>query len=297
LIFTNTKVGKNLEINDALILGNNHYKISNKLGFVIDDKEIIDEVTKTKFTSKIASLFSGILDRTAALSALIFLSPLFIITSILIKLDSKGPIFYISKRVKKPELTKKVNESIFYNKEISIKYYVFRTMHVNANNQLNKLKNKYGDGPFVKVEDDPRVTRVGKFLRKTSIDELPLLFNVLRGEMSLVGIWGLPDYEAEYIQNKGFTGNKATDGLDLSEVARLRFEGNLGLAGLWQSRGRSDLSAEERAIHDSYQAVLSNNSDAYKEKLGPYKKYSGLRGYIEILFDTIKSVILRKGAI
>lgn len=115
-----------------------------------------------------------ILDFSISLSALILLSPLFIIISILIMCTSKGPVIFKQDRVGK-------NGKIF-------KMYKFRSMVVNAEELKSQLeKDNEMNGPMFKIKNDPRVTKIGRFIRKTSIDELPQLINVLKGEMSLVG--------------------------------------------------------------------------------------------------------------
>lgn len=114
------------------------------------------------------------MDVIVSLLALIFLFPLMIILIILIKLDSKGPVLFCQNRVGK-------NGKVF-------KMYKFRSMVINAEELLKELKNKNEmSGPMFKIKHDPRVTRIGRFIRKTSLDELPQLINVLKGDMSLVG--------------------------------------------------------------------------------------------------------------
>ena len=116
-----------------------------------------------------------IIDIIGSLAGLIFLSPLFLIVAILIKLeDPKGKVFFSQERNGKYPAT--------------FKMYKFRSMVHNAEELLEKLKDQNEQtGPVFKMQEDPRITRVGKFIRKTSIDELPQLFNVLMGDMSLVG--------------------------------------------------------------------------------------------------------------
>lgn len=115
-----------------------------------------------------------VIDLTGSLCGIILLSPLFLIVSILIKLDSKGPVFFIQERVGK-------DEKIF-------RMLKFRSMCSDAENKLKDLKAKNEmSGPMFKIKGDPRITKVGRFIRKTSIDELPQLFNILAGDMSLVG--------------------------------------------------------------------------------------------------------------
>lgn len=127
-----------------------------------------------------------IIDWLLAFLGLLFLSPLFFIIGILIKLDSKGPIIFKQKRAGK-------NGKIFI-------IYKFRTMIEEA----EKLKEKYNhlneaDGPVFKIRNDPRFTKVGKFFSHTGLDELPQLFNILKGDMSLVGPRPLPINEEEEI--------------------------------------------------------------------------------------------------
>jgi len=122
----------------------------------------------------IYSLFKRLIDIIGALFGLILLSPILIIVGFLIKLESKGPIIFAQKRVG-------LNGKEF-------KMYKFRSMVANAEEIKEKLKEKNEmSGPMFKIKDDPRITKVGKFIRKTSIDELPQLINVLKGDMSLVG--------------------------------------------------------------------------------------------------------------
>ena len=124
--------------------------------------------------SKIYLIAKRITDIVCSLGGLIVLSPILLIIAIAIKMDSKGPIFFKQDRVGK-------DERIF-------SIYKFRSMVVNAE-ELKKSLEKENEmsGPMFKIKKDPRITRVGRFIRKTSIDELPQLINVLKGDMSLVG--------------------------------------------------------------------------------------------------------------
>ncbi|PIB34644.1 hypothetical protein BFP72_04075 [Reichenbachiella sp. 5M10] len=166
-------------------------------------------------------------DITVSSSILLLSSPIMVLTAIIIKLESKGPVFYISKRAG-------TNYQVF-------DFYKFRSMNQGADKQLESLKqssNQYQDGnQFVKIKDDPRVTKFGNFIRNTSIDELPQLINVLKGDMSIVGNRPLPLYEAQLL---------TTD--DHAE----RFLGPAGITGLWQTmkRGKDNMSSEERIMLD-----------------------------------------------
>lgn len=128
----------------------------------------------SKSKSKIYLIAKRITDIVCSLAGLIVLSPILLIIAIAIKMDSKGPIFFKQDRVGK-------DERIF-------SMYKFRSMVVNAE-ELKKSLEKENEmsGPMFKIKKDPRITRVGRFIRKTSIDELPQLINVLKGDMSLVG--------------------------------------------------------------------------------------------------------------
>jgi lipopolysaccharide/colanic/teichoic acid biosynthesis glycosyltransferase len=172
-------------------------------------------------------IFKRTFDVTASLSGLILLSPILLATAIAIKLeDPKGSIIYKSKRA---GMGYKVFE-----------FLKFRSMFVNADKKIEEMKknSQYGAaGTFVKFTNDPRVTRVGKFIRKTSIDELPQLINILRGDMSIVGNRPLPLYEAELLTKDDWSG---------------RFLAPAGLTGLWQvsKRGKAEMSDEERVDLD-----------------------------------------------
>ncbi len=293
IIFDNTYVGKRVAVQESVVARNCYISVKTLFGTFVEENFIIGEYWHEPLKMKIDRFLIALIDRTVALMALILLLPLFIVIAILIKLDSPGPVFYVSKRLKRPAIEKKEKNYYQYEREEAVKYYVFRTMYTNADSRWKEMaaKNKYQSGPYRKIEDDPRVTRIGKILRKTSLDELPLLFNVLKGDMSLVGIWALPVYEAEALQQEGLK----VDQIDLSETAHVRFAGRLGLAGFWQARGRSELTAEERALHDSFQSALialKTNSD----EIGEYGEYISLKGYLKLLWETFIAVLKRKGA-
>lgn len=166
-----------------------------------------------------------IFDIAFASAILLVISPVLLIIAVLIKMESKGPIIYRSKRIGRG-----------YQQFDFLK---FRSMCVDADakrKEVAHLNNYNADGKngaFLKVKNDPRVTRVGKFIRKTSIDELPQLWNVIRGEMSIVGNRPLPLSEAKAVTK--------------DEWAR-RFQAPAGLTGLWQTvpSGKDTMSVEER---------------------------------------------------
>lgn len=167
------------------------------------------------------SLLKRSFDIIVAASAIIFLTPLFLLIAIAIRCESKGNILYISKRAG-------MGYRIF-------NFYKFRTMVADA--EVHRIEfahlNLYHNNAFFKINNDPRITRVGHLLRNTSLDELPQLFNVLLGDMSLVGNRPLPLYEAR---------NLTTDAL------ATRFMAPAGITGLWQikKRGRAEMSVDER---------------------------------------------------
>lgn len=157
--------------------------------------------------------------------ALILLAPLWLVIAIAIRLESPGPVLFRQERVGRS------------GKPFTL--YKFRSMHQDAEAQLERLRaqNEAG-GPLFKIRDDPRRTRVGRFIRATSIDELPQLINVLREEMSWVGPRpGLASEVAQY-----------------QEWHRKRLEVLPGITGLWQVSGRSDLTFDEMVMLDIYYA-------------------------------------------
>jgi lipopolysaccharide/colanic/teichoic acid biosynthesis glycosyltransferase len=171
--------------------------------------------------------------------ALIALSPILLLIAIIVKLESRGPIFYISKRAGS-------GYKIF-------NFYKFRSMRTGADKELKNLAhlNQYSENStatetvFFKIKDDPRVTRFGLFLRNSSLDELPQLFNVLKGDMSLVGNRPLPLYEAERLTK--------------DQIA-WRFLAPAGITGLWQvtKRGNKEMSLDER-IHLDMEYAMKNS--------------------------------------
>jgi len=189
--------------------------------------------------ANIHALLKRSFDILVSATALLLLSPLFLLIALAIRVESKGSVFYISERAGK-------GYRIF-------KFYKFRTMFAGADKQMKEFShlNQYRaktpgeDASFFKINDDPRTTRVGAFLRNSSLDELPQLLNVLLGDMSLVGNRPLPLYEA------------AT--LTTDQNAK-RFLAPAGMTGLWQisKRGREDMSVEERINLDIDYASKSN---------------------------------------
>jgi undecaprenyl-phosphate galactose phosphotransferase len=187
--------------------------------------------------------------------SMLFLSIPMLIISILIRVDSDGPAIFSQERVGK-------NGRRF-------RCYKFRTMYNDAEERLERLlasdegaREEWNK--FWKLKDDPRVTRIGKFLRKTSLDELPQLFNVLRGEMSLVGPRPVTQDEIDRYYK---------------DAAVLCFTVPPGITGLWQVSGRSSTGYDYRIALDSW----------YVRNWNPWLD-------IVILFKTIRVVLKREGA-
>ena len=161
--------------------------------------------------------FKRAMDIIGSLCGIILLSPLLIIVALAIKIeDPKGSIFFSQQRCGKD------------NKLFPM--YKFRSMVSNAEELLEDLmEHNEMDGPVFKIKEDPRITRVGKFIRKTSIDELPQLFNILRGDMSIVGPRpAIPHEVAEY-----------------SDYHKQRLLVKPGLTCIWQVSGRNSIGFEE----------------------------------------------------
>lgn len=173
------------------------------------DKQEIDSRVFYHFIKRLCDiLLSGI--------ALIVLALVFLVIAILIRIEDHGPAFYTQKRVGK-------NGKVF-------RIYKFRSMSVDADKKLEELK-KFNevDGLMFKMKDDPRITKIGKFLRKTSIDELPQFLNVFKGEMSLVG--PRPPLVSEYE--------------NYSDYDKQRLYVVPGCTGLWQATVRNSVGFSE----------------------------------------------------
>ena len=263
-------------INDTIKQGATVTEFNKKIQFISEREDALydSKAAKHSILKFTIPLWKRLFDIVFSILAIVVLSPVFILTAIAIRLESKGPILFRSKRVG-------ANYTIF-------EFLKFRSMYVDAEQRLmelskhhnqyagnqksqesaqpitmplneqtgmdmavagmsddilmgdeevmlvNKKKEEDINNAFIKIENDPRVTKVGRFIRKYSIDELPQLFNILKGDMSIVGNRPLPLYEAEKLT--------ADNNID-------RFMAPAGLTGLWQveERGRGGtMSAEER---------------------------------------------------
>ncbi len=193
-------------------------KTSGKPAEYFDDTELI-----THYAGPVEGwpiLVKRLIDIVCSTALLLLLTPLLALTAILIKLTSPGPVLFVQKRI---GLNKRVFE-----------IFKFRTMVVDAEDRLAQLEHRNEvSGPVFKIKHDPRVTPVGKFLRKTSIDELPQLFNVLKGDMSLVGPRPLQLRDYELFTQAG------------PDWQRCRFSVRPGITCLWQVNGRSSIPFEQ----------------------------------------------------
>ena len=279
-------------INDTLSVNASITEINKKIQFISDRENVMfdSEAPKYKILKFKIPLWKRAFDIFFSLLGIIILSPVFIATAIAIKLESKGPVIFKSKRVgtnytifdflkfrsmytdaeqRLKEIAKTSNQyaldkpegsfvasslplgdeaeknvsAINMGAEMMIsddEVMLVGDDYVVSETEFNREKEEDNNNAFVKIENDPRVTKVGKFIRKYSIDELPQLFNILRGDMSIVGNRPLPLYEAE----------KLTADANID-----RFMAPAGLTGLWQveERGKGgNMSAEERKQLDIY---------------------------------------------
>lgn len=207
-------------------------------------------------TKSISKIMKRIVDLLAGIIGMIILIPLMLIIKIAnIFTKDKASIFFVQNRIGK-------DGKIF-------KMYKFRTMIIGAEEELEKLlienedlRNEYELNK--KIKDDPRVTKIGKFLRKTSLDEFPQFINILKGEMSLVG-------PRPYLKRE-----KKDIGKDYYKIIEM----TPGLTGLWQVSGRSNISFEERVKLDM-----------------EYYKKNSFWGDMKILLKTITAVLNKKGAV
>jgi exopolysaccharide biosynthesis polyprenyl glycosylphosphotransferase len=190
------------------------------------------------------------LDVTVSVGGLVLLSPLFLAVAIAIRLGSPGPVLFRQKRVG-------ADGRVFI-------CYMFRSMYEGAERRQAELETmNEADVPVFKIKDDPRVTPVGRFLRRWSIDELPQLVNVLKGEMSLVGPRPLPVRDFHLME----------------EAHKRRLEAVPGMTGYWQISGRSNLSFEDMVRLDLY--YIENWSLSFD---------------VKIILRTLGAVLRRDGA-
>lgn len=201
---------------------------------------------------KVYLAIKRLIDIIGSLIGIILLSPLYIIIAILIKFDSPGKVVFGHTRKGKGGK--------------DIKVYKFRTMYSNASEIFESFTPEQKEEYYknFKLDNDPRVTKLGGFLRKTSLDELPQLFNIIKGDMTIIGPRPIVEKEVEKYGDK----------------AEKLFSVVPGLGGYWQANGRSDTTYEERVEMDMY--YIDNMSFWLDAK---------------ILFQTAISVLKGEGAI
>ena len=287
------------QLHDIFVTPLQSEAISERLQFLSSHQVFAQKEPAINHLTQVAQFRVGFFKRSFdvffSFFALLFLSPILLFTAIAIKIDSPGPVFFSSQRVgasykifsffkfrsmkvgaanqldnlqnlnqyqKTPETTlKKSCPECVQKKEPCSPILIIDNERICENQYQIILKSKQSS--FIKLQNDPRVTNLGKFIRKTSIDELPQLYNILRGDMSFVGNRPLPLYEAEQL---------TTD--DWAE----RFMAPAGLTGLWQvrKRGKSEMSEAERKRLDN-----------------SYAKHRSFLGDLSLIFKTIP-VLLQK---
>ncbi|MGN1012218.1 MAG: sugar transferase [Clostridia bacterium] len=219
-----------------------------------ENTKVLKQKEHKSFNEVTYSFLKRTLDITASATALLLLSPVFLVTSIAIRKDSDGPAMFTQKRIGK-------DGKLF-------EIYKFRTMVPDADKKLFELLENDEEAAKEyklnkKLKNDPRITKVGNFLRKTSIDELPQLINVLKGDMSLVG--PRPYLPREIDDMEGY----------YEDI----IESKPGITGLWQVSGRSNTTFEERMEFD----LEYNENKSFMYDMG-------------LLFKTVGSVVKGEGA-
>ena len=218
------------------------------------NNKVLEKPQRKTFNEITYSFLKRTVDITASATALLLLSPVFLVTSLAIKNDSKGPAMFTQKRIGK-------DGKLF-------EIYKFRTMVPDADKKLFELLEKDEEAAKEyklnkKLKNDPRITKLGAFLRKTSIDELPQLINVLKGDMSLVGPRPYLPREME----------------DMGQYYDTIVECKPGITGLWQVSGRSNTTFEQRLEFDM-----------------EYNENKGFLYDMELLTKTVGVVINKDGA-
>jgi len=219
---------------------------------VFPSKESVASIIELQLVreSRAYAAMKRLTDIAVALFLLVLFLPIIPVVVILIKLDSPGPIFFKQRRVGK-------NGKIF-------NFYKFRSMVSGAENVIGSLRPLSGvDGPVFKIKDDPRITHVGRFLRRSSLDELPQLINVLMGDMSIVGPRpNLPSEVSQYLPWQ-----------------KRRLEVTPGITCFWQIAGRS---------HIGFQEWMRLDLEYVRKRSYPTD--------LKIMLKTVPAVIARKGA-
>lgn len=237
-------------------------RLASELYNIIPEKVLVEKylgvpvvVVAQNYDNVLFNVYKRVFDVVVAGLAFIILVIPFLFIALLIKLSSKGAVFHSDTRIGKDGKP--------------FKFYKFRTMQVNNDDTIHRefvrehiKQNGESDSDIKKIINDPRITKIGKFLRKTSLDELPQLFNVIRGEMSLVGPRPCLPYEWE----------------EYDDWHRRRFSVIPGCTGLWQVSGRSAVDFNDMVILDLF--YIDNMSPLFD---------------LKILFKTIPVMLLGKG--
>jgi lipopolysaccharide/colanic/teichoic acid biosynthesis glycosyltransferase/NDP-sugar pyrophosphorylase family protein len=243
----------NMSIKNTMVTKELSYKTANLLPADYNLVHILDLsgfVSKTFFRQKIYRLSKRIMDLFLSLLWIIISLPLFLLIALLIKLESPGPVFYLQERGGKGGKP--------------FKMIKFRSM-VDKADHLQEVffSQKETDGPIFKIPNDPRITKLGRLLRRTSLDELPQLINVLKGDMSLVGPRPLVMEEMKFSPS----------------WRDIRLSVKPGITGLWQVKGRGEPHFQDWIKYDM-----------------AYVKNRSLCGDLKILLQTIRVVLKREGA-
>lgn len=182
---------------------------------------LIEKVTEQKKSKQGYFIVKRVFDVVMSCLALVVLAPVFLVTAVAIYVEDKGTAFYTQERIGQSEKPFKI--------------YKFRSMRMDADKIHEQMKQEYhGEDVSFKLKEDPRVTKVGKFIRKFNIDELPQLINIIKGDMSIVGPRPLPSYE--YKEEREKYGMKYVGRYDVPQ----------GLTCFWQVSNRADISFEDR---------------------------------------------------
>lgn len=252
-----------LEIIDRAKVTKAMVRLASELYNIIPEKVLVEKylgvpvvLMPQNYDSVFFSVYKRVFDVIGASLLFLILSIPFLIIAILIKLSSKGGVFYTQTRIGKDGKP--------------FKFYKFRTMQMNNDDTIHRefvqeliqQNNENKSGEIKKITDDPRITKIGKFLRKTSLDELPQLFNVIKGEMSLVGPRPCMPYEWEVYE----------------KWHQRRLSVIPGCTGLWQVSGRSAVDFNDMVILDLF--YIDNMSPLFD---------------LKIMFKTIPVMIFGKG--
>ncbi|MEE7581669.1 MAG: sugar transferase [Oscillospiraceae bacterium] len=240
---------------------NTNYTTDNVVdqSFIVEPCDVSELVHNTLLNTDIKTngsymyvILKRFFDIVLSVIAIVVLSPLMLVVSVIIYIDDKGSPIFVQQR---------------YTQDGKIfKMYKFRSMYVDAEERFNEVKhlNEIDGNIIFKSKDDPRITRIGKFIRKTSIDELPQLFNILKGDMSIVG--PRPPITREVVQYTSY------------QMNRLLVKG--GLTCFWQCSGRSNLNFDEQVELDI-----------------KYIKNRSLFLDFKLILKTVKTVLKMDGAL